>query len=97
MLPFNPQPKPSHARKTPKKADRGRFSAKTIQSIGERDGWLCVRCRSPYIEAVPHHVIYKSQGGLGTVDNGVTICRPCHDLAHSKKEIRKWFEDYAKK
>lgn len=108
-LPFSPYSKAQqlkHSRKTPKRAIRGKFSPKTIQAIGERDGWLCVKCKSPYIESVPHHVIFKSQGGLGTIDNGVTICRPCHDWAHGKRkgpygeptaEGRKWFEDYRKK
>ncbi|WP_099518496.1 HNH endonuclease [Paenibacillus sp. BIHB 4019] len=86
--------KPSHARNKPKRAARGKFSAKTINTIVERDKASCVRCGSPYIESVPHHIIYKSQGGLGTVDNGVCVCRPCHTEAHSKREVRQWFEQY---
>lgn len=99
-----PVPKPTkHKRRTPKRVNRGKFSTDTIQTIGERDGWICVRCKSPYIENVPHHVIFKSQLGKGTADNGVTICRPCHDWAHGKrkgpngepeKDGRKWFEEY---
>lgn len=100
---FNPCPKPDHKRGTPKRVNRGKFSQDTIQKIGERDGWKCVRCHSTTIESVPHHVIFKSQGGPGTVDNGVSICRGCHDWAHGKrkgpagepaKEGRKWFEQY---
>lgn len=91
---YNPAQKPQFNRRTPKRANRGKFSEKTIKAIGERDGWRCVRCGSAYIESVPHHVVYKSQGGKGTVDNGVTICRPCHDLAHSKRDVREWFEQY---
>lgn len=86
-----------HVRRTPKRAARGKFSPKTIRSITERDNGLCVRCGSPYIESVPHHVIYKSQMGKGTVGNGVTICRSCHDEAHSKRSVREWFEEYANK
>ncbi|WP_411830313.1 HNH endonuclease [Paenibacillus alba] len=94
---LNECPKPSYKRRQPKRGNAARFSEKTIKSIGERDGWLCVRCGSPYIESVPHHIIYRSQLGKGTVDNGVCICRPCHDLAHSKQEVRKWFEAYGQK
>jgi 5-methylcytosine-specific restriction endonuclease McrA len=81
-------------RTEPKRGNAGKFSKRTIQTIGERDGWLCVRCRSPHIETVPHHIVYKSQLGKGTADNGVTICRPCHNWAHSKREGREWFEQY---
>lgn len=92
---YLPSHKPSHKRRTPKRANRGRFSPQTIQRIGERDGWRCVRCgASNNLESVPHHIIFKSQGGRGTEDNGVTVCRPCHDLAHSNKEVREWFEQY---
>lgn len=92
---WNPAPKKtSYKRRVPKRGNSGKFSDKTRERIGERDEWLCVRCKSPYVESVPHHIIYKSQLGKGTVDNGVTICRPCHDEAHSKEDVRRWFESY---
>jgi 5-methylcytosine-specific restriction endonuclease McrA len=96
-------PKPSYGRGKPKRGNRGKFSVKVTREIGERDSWRCVRCGSYYVESVPHHVIYKSQGGPGTVDNGVTICRNCHDWAHGlhsgpsgepAADGRKWFEQY---
>ncbi|CDQ39522.1 HNH endonuclease [Virgibacillus salexigens] len=70
------------------------FSEKTKQEIFERDDWRCVRCESYYIESVPHHIIYKSQGGTGEATNGATVCRDCHTLAHSRKDVRKWFEGF---
>lgn len=81
----------------PRRGVSARFSTKTIKIIIERDGGRCVRCGSPYIESVPHHIIYRSQLGKGTVDNGCCICRPCHDLAHSSRAVRKWFEEYRTK
>lgn len=84
-------------RKSPKRGNAGKFSENTKTRIGERDDWKCVRCKSPYIESVPHHIIYKSAMGKGTVDNGVCICRNCHDLAHSLKSVREWFEQYKTK
>lgn len=58
----------------------------------ERDDYQCVRCGSYHLESVPHHVIYRSAGGDGTMRNGVTICRSCHDWAHkSKKKNNEWF------
>ncbi|MHA7967734.1 HNH endonuclease [Paenibacillus sp. CAU 1782] len=81
----------------PRRGVSGKFSAKTIKIIKERDGWRCVRCGSYYIEPVPHHIIYRSQGGPGTVDNGVCVCPECHRLAHSSRAVRKWFEEYRTK
>lgn len=90
-------PKPRHKRRVPKRVDRGKFSAKTIKEIRERDNYQCVRCGSYYLESIPHHVIYKSQGGHGTKRNGVSICRDCHNEAHAIKAVRKWFEDWVEK
>jgi 5-methylcytosine-specific restriction endonuclease McrA len=82
-------------RKSPKRAARGKFSAETIRAIYERDNGACVKCGTESdLEAVPHHIRFKSQGGLGTIDNGVTICRTDHLWAHSCREGRVWFEQY---
>ena len=102
---WNPVSKESqlnHTRRTPKRKARGEFKQKTIDAILERDQHRCVRChRSTMIETVPHHVIFKSQGGEGIKRNGVTICRYCHDWAHGKRKGpegeperhgREWFE-----
>jgi hypothetical protein len=95
MFGYNPTPKPSHKRRTPKRVNRGKFSAETIKHIFERDEWRCVRCgASRDLESVPHHIRFKSQGGLGTKDNGATVCRSCHRLAHKERAVREWFEDY---
>jgi 5-methylcytosine-specific restriction endonuclease McrA len=84
---WNPVAKPSHNRRTPKRKARGEFSKKTIDEILERDDHKCVSChRSTMIESIPHHVIFKSQGGEGIKRNGVTICRYCHDWAHGKRK-----------
>jgi 5-methylcytosine-specific restriction endonuclease McrA len=98
MFELRPVEKPNHKRRVQKRVDRGKFSRKTIQEILERDEYKCVRCGSYQVEAVPHHIIYKSQGGLGEKRNGVTICRDCHTWAHnSKKKNNVWFEKYRDK
>lgn len=89
--------KPSYKRSAPTRANQGKFSTKTIKSIIERDNGRCVRCGSYYIEYVPHHIIFRSALGKGTVDNGCCVCSECHRLAHSKREVRKWFEEYREK
>lgn len=96
-LGFHPTPKPNHNRKTPKRVDRGKFSSKTIKEILERDNYQCVRCGHYHLESVPHHVIFKSQGGDNSKRNGVSICIACHVEAHKFKEVRKWFESWVEK
>lgn len=31
----------------------------------------------------PHHVIFKSAGGLDVLNNLITLCRKCHDDIHA--------------
>lgn len=70
------------------------FTPKIKEEIFERDGYACVKCYSNRLENTPHHIIFKSQGGEGDKRNGATVCIECHRLAHSKREVRKWFEDW---
>jgi hypothetical protein len=95
---LNAVPKPAFKRRTPTRANRGKFSPKTIQRIFERDEWRCVRCgTSSDLESVPHHILYRSQLGKGTEDNGATVCQTCHRLAHSSREVREWFEQFGER
>lgn len=80
------------------------FSDKARKEIIERDGGLCVKCKSPEVTAI-HHIIYKSQRGRGHIHNGACVCMVCHDWAHLKcvgpfgeprEEGRKWFEEWRK-
>lgn len=79
-----------------KKASRN-FTKETVVEIYERDNYSCVRCGSNRLDSNPHHIIFKSQGGTGEKRNGATVCMDCHRLAHSKRKIRKWFEDWRDK
>lgn len=81
--------------KSNRKKIQRNFTQKTIKEIFERDNYECVRCsRSWGLESVPHHIIFKSQGGTGEKRNGATVCLECHRLAHSKRDIRLWFEQW---
>ena len=31
---------------------------------------------------VAHHIIFRGHGGGDTEENGITLCRICHDLVH---------------
>lgn len=74
--------------------------------IAERDSvqdWpCCVRCGRP---APPEnrlafsnaHYIPRSQGGLGIVENGLTLCPGCHreyDQTPSRGALRAFLRDY---
>lgn len=81
-------------RKTKKNSD---FSPKVKREIFERDQWRCVRCGSHYLEKVPHHIIFRSQGGTGEKRNGASVCNECHREAHSNDQVRRWFEKWRDK
>ena len=100
---LNATPKVKHPRNKQKQAARGKFSKATIEQIFIYDNYLCACCKSNRIEEMPHHIIFKSQMGLGTFENGATVCGRCHRWAHctdygpndEAKELGKqWFEDY---
>lgn len=88
------------------------FSRKAKEQIAERDsidGWpCCVRCG---LAAPPNnkgsmplvwsnaHFIARSQGGLGTPENGLTLCPVCHrryDQSIHRAEDREYYRAYLK-
>lgn len=90
---FNPYSKEQQLGKKRSKNNRD-FSPSTKQAIFERDEWKCVRCGSYNLESVPHHIIFKSQGGNGHKRNGASACIVCHRLAHRERIVRRWFEKW---
>lgn len=61
------------------------FSDKVKREIYDRDNGRCAFCSTPFnLESVPHHIYFKSQMGLGIAQNGITVCRTCHDKCHGK-------------
>jgi 5-methylcytosine-specific restriction endonuclease McrA len=54
------------------------ISPKVRRAVGERDNWTCVICGKPGIPNA--HYRPRSEGGLGIVENVVTLCCICHRL-----------------
>jgi 5-methylcytosine-specific restriction endonuclease McrA len=56
------------------------------QHIYERDGYTCKLCRAPLTPetATLDHVIPRSKGGSGAVNNLVTACRTCNQKKGDK-------------
>ena len=52
-------------------------------AVFKRDGWMCRHCRERVCH--PHHVIYKSQGGIDALNNLITLCPGCHRAHHDGK------------
>lgn len=56
------------------------------RAVFARDNWACKKCgSSENIEA--HHLLMWAEFPHARliVDNGLTLCKPCHYLAHGKK------------
>ena len=63
-----------------------------------RDGGRCIVCGEP--GAPNAHYIRRSQGGLGIVENIVTLCPKCHhdfDNGFRRREIGDWISEYLDK
>lgn len=86
-------PKKTYKKRLPTKAQRGKFSQKTIAAIIERDNGMCAVCGSEGQEI--HHSCFKSQGGRGVFTNGILLCRDCHTRAHREFEFAQSLRDEA--
>lgn len=62
------------------------------RKVWERDNYQCQHpgCGSTLLERVPHHIIFKSQGGKDEIDNLVTLCPGHHKEVHEGKECKYW-------
>lgn len=49
-----------------------------------RDKGKCRVCKTRQGLA-PHHIVYRSAGGLDTSANLLTLCVTCHDMVHACK------------
>ncbi|MFD2169617.1 HNH endonuclease [Tumebacillus lipolyticus] len=74
---------------------RNDFSAIVRKHVRERDQERCVLCGKPGREV--HHIISRSQGGLGTADNGICLDASCHHLAHRSKRVASRLIEYRKR
>jgi hypothetical protein len=52
------------------------------QKVLWRDGYKCQHCFSQ-TNLQAHHIIYRSNGGSNSVQNGLTLCSVCHKDLHS--------------
>ncbi|GAA1910745.1 HNH endonuclease [Williamsia serinedens] len=57
------------------------FTGRTRKAIVARDQ-TCVMCGNPASWTDVHHIVFHSQGGPTTCDNGCLLCRTCHVAVH---------------
>lgn len=74
---------------------KGEFSPAVRAEIERRSGGKCEACtpicRSKAVHI--HHIRRRSQGGKGTVANGLHVCSICHTWIHDhpkEAEARGW-------
>jgi len=62
-----------------------------------RDSGMCQKpgCRASGTEV--HHKIFRSQGGLDTMENLVLLCQEHHMEAHENQEVRHFWENWKPK
>jgi len=62
-------------------------------SIRNRDGWTCQVCGA--VGSFEAHHVFGRVGELRTdIDNGIYLCRTCHEIAHSNTvAFRAWWSE----
>lgn len=73
-------PKP-RKKKTPAWKRKANKRRDVYHAVQERDHFTCRQC-GQYTEAVPHHVVPRSQGGSDDPDNLILLCEECHRTLH---------------
>ena len=74
-----PEPGPEE---TKKKQQRRSFS-EAVLADGKCMNRQCISIDKRKTDALhPHHIIPRAQGGLDEIENGITLCVPCHKRAH---------------
>ena len=61
------------------------------QYVLKRDNYLCQSCKKKTksnTELHVHHIKFRSNGGTDTKNNLITLCKPCHDRLHKKKNAQ---------
>lgn len=79
---------PSKRRK--READPADFTPEVRRVIERRSGGRCeavavAGCRRQADQV--HHRLRRSQGGLGTISNGLHVCAPCHTFIHGNPAL----------
>lgn len=61
------------------------------QYVLKRDDYLCRSCKKKTktnTELHVHHIKFRSNGGTDTKNNLITLCKPCHDKLHKRKNAQ---------
>lgn len=61
------------------------------QYVLKRDNYLCQSCKKKTknnIQLHVHHIKFRSNGGTNTKNNLITLCEPCHNKLHKKKNAQ---------
>ena len=69
---------------------KGYSNTRWARRVKDRDGWTCQRCGYQGRDVQADHVVSVRNDGQDTLDNGMTLCRPCHNrkIQHEAMEGR---------
>ena len=87
IAPVTPEELSQHERR------EAAFSERVRAQILERDDNTCQSCgQGGENRLTLHHVVFRSQGGTGEEENGVTLCFECHADVHAGLLEPHWIE-----
>lgn len=61
------------------------------QYVLHRDKYTCQICKKKTknnVELHVHHIKFRANGGTDTKNNLITLCKPCHDKLHKRKNAQ---------
>lgn len=75
-----------------KDPDRNRYPYKRwVRAVKDRDGWACRECGSNDQLHAHHIKRWRDYPDLRyEIDNGLTLCHPCHEAAHGRGFKFRW-------
>jgi 5-methylcytosine-specific restriction endonuclease McrA len=59
------------------------------QSMYVRDKYRCRHCHAS-MDLTPHHMVYRSHGGLDETSNLIVLCVRCHTEVHDGRLKLAW-------
>jgi len=72
-----------------KECSESEIKSKWSLLVKNNDKYICRRCNKQLSRiagcgAAAHHIIPVKEGGMHTIDNGITLCLSCHKHVHIK-------------
>lgn len=67
---------------------KGRSNTRWARRVKNRDQWTCQRCGHLGRAVRANHITSVRNGGQDALENGMTLCRPCHNRKTQREAMQ---------